>query len=213
MWLSSSDIFDWKGEAPTCQSFHTADESCHANLLAGARVAILFDRIIVFHTLTPAPCPHRRVSGSALSNERDYSDILTQSTDCLFKVYSSYVTLPPLAVLQGEWICLYRTGFLTCTYASWCLVNVTVTNLPRALGALKICLSRSGLWCQIIQLLSYLMSLPLKGKKVSFAHLSRCYLRSIIAITGIKVPLAPGPFSEGFCCCQLLTWKDVTHLK
>lgn len=162
MWLSSSDMFDRRGEAPTCQSFHTADESCHANPLARARVAILFDRIIVSHTLTPAPCPHRRVSGSALSNERDYSDILTQSTDCLFKVYSSYVTLPPLAVLQGEWICLYRTGFLTCTHASWCLVNVTVTNLPPSLRCAK------NMSFEIWVMMSdrpALMSLPLKEKR------------------------------------------------
>lgn len=132
----------WLEEALTCQTFHAA-ESRHANLLARARVAILFDRIIVFHSLAPAPSSHWRVSGF-VSVRRG---ITTTSSHNPLTVYSRFKAHMWLVLLwlqvQGDWlhfdqrISPYWTGFLTRTYASGCLVNVTVTYLLQTFRCAK----------------------------------------------------------------------------
>lgn len=145
MWLSPCDI--WLEEALTCQTFHAA-ESCHANLLARARVAILFDRIIVFHSLAPAPSPHRRVSGS-VSVRRG---ITPTSSHNLLTVYSRFKAHIWLFLLwlqvQGDWLHFDHEHMLV---GVWLTSQWLIYSKP--FGALKIWFSESGLWCQLIQVL------------------------------------------------------------
>ncbi len=112
--------------------------------------------IIVFHTFTPAPSPHRSVSNAGFSNKWDYSDVLTQPTDCLLKVYTWYVTLPLLGgQAQDERfhfdqrIHLCLKGLFDMNMCFWVSTSRHSDLFTSVLCWAKNVFSRSGLWGQL----------------------------------------------------------------
>lgn len=117
----------------------------HANLLAPVHwLPYCLTRIIMSHTFTPAPSSHQDVSGSGLSNEWDYCDILTESTDCLLAVSPADMWLfllwrvkcsaPNLSLLQGrvlhsDWLTSIIQWVRNTSFKIWVMMLCRVTSV------------------------------------------------------------------------------------
>lgn len=154
---------------------------------------------------------HIDVSLVPLSVITGITPISSHNLDTVYSRFTAYMWLflfRPQA--QGKWlhfdrrICLYWEGFLTWTNASWCLINVTIANLGQTFVVLKICLSRSGLWCQLMQFFKFSPERKRSGLHISLPVSPK--ISSWIAGTQIVV--------SSSCVWRVLVlmWKDVIQL-